>query len=334
VLSIIFGQYRSCCNQDDDCVVAIFDAPPTAMTVPVPNVVEESAHREKVMLQQPDRHVGIIASRVRLDEKRIMAALDRRGVSYEYVDSRTCWYDLDAGKVPWPLVINREIGQIRAAYLARSLEAAGAQVINSATATELCGDKWRASVALRDAGLPVPRTALALTPDAALDAIEEFGYPAVLKPVSGSWGRLVTCLPNRTTAMAVLEYVAALPSPQSHVLYVQEMVGAGDRDIRVIVIGGRVVGAVHRRGERWRSNVALGAVTEPCQVTPVLAELARAAAEAVGADIAGIDLLTGDDGRLLVLEVNSGVEFSGFHRVMGDRVDVAGALVDHMMKRM
>jgi [lysine-biosynthesis-protein LysW]--L-2-aminoadipate ligase len=276
--------------------------------------------------------VAIVASRVRFEEKCIMAALESRGIRYEYVDSRSCWHDLDAGKLRWPLVIDREIGQVRAAYVAYGMEAAGARVINNAAAIELCGDKWRTSVALREVGLPVPRTALALTPDAALNAIEQLGYPAVIKPLSGSRGRLVTALHDRRAAVAVLEYVAALPSPQSHIVYVQEMVGSADRDIRAIVIGGEVIGAVYRRNDQWRSNVALGATTEPCEVTATLEELARSAALAVGADIAGVDLLIDGD-RLLVLEVNSGVEFSGFQRAMGDRVDVAGKFADFVMTR-
>jgi [lysine-biosynthesis-protein LysW]--L-2-aminoadipate ligase len=281
-----------------------------------------------------DGVVGIVASRVRLDEKRIMAALELRGISYDYVDSRASWYELGADKVPWPLAINREIGQVRSSYAATALEAAGVRVINSAAAIELCGDKWRSSVALRAAGLPMPRTALALTPDAALDAIEQIGYPVVIKPLVGSWGRLVTELHDRHAAAAVLEHIAALPSPQSHVIYIQEMITGADRDIRVIVIGDEVIGAIYRFSEKWRSNVALGATTEPCPVTPELGSLALTAARAVGTDIAGVDLLPDKAGRLVVLEVNSGVEFSGFQKAMGDQVDVAGKFADLVLARM
>jgi [lysine-biosynthesis-protein LysW]---L-2-aminoadipate ligase len=278
--------------------------------------------------------IGIVASRVRLDEKRIMAALKERGIEYDYVDSRTCRHELGADKARWPLAINREIGQVRAAYAAHGLEASGVRVINSAAAIELCGDKWRTSMALRAAGLPMPRTVLALTPDAALEAVESLGYPAVIKPLVGSWGRLVTAVHDRYAAVAVLEYIAALPSPQSHIVYAQEMVGTGNDDIRAIVIGGEVIGAIRRHSDQWRSNVALGATTEPCELTPELERLARTAALAVGADVAGVDLLADGDGRLLVLEVNSGVEFSGFQKAMGDQIDVAGKLADHIMTRM
>jgi [lysine-biosynthesis-protein LysW]--L-2-aminoadipate ligase len=251
--------------------------------------------------------LAVLASRVRLDEKRILAALDRREVRYEHVDSRVTWSELGGGGPRWDVVLNREIGHARAVQAARALEAEGSRVVNSAVATEVCGDKWRTSIALREASLPVPRTALALTPPAALDALDVIGYPAVLKPLVGSWGRLVTRLPDRATAEAVLEHVEALPGPQSHVVYLQEYVPNLDRDIRVVVVGGEALGAIYRRGDQWRTNVARGARTLRCEIDPELAKLAVTSAHAVGAGIVGVDLVQDSDGRLLVLEVNHGV---------------------------
>lgn len=278
--------------------------------------------------------VAVLASRLRADEKRILDAFDRRGVAYEYLDSRTLWRTLQRPpERRWPVVLNREIGFARAVGAARLLEAAGVPVVNSAQAIEVCGDKYRTSVALHEAGLPTPRTALALTPEAALYALEEIGYPAVMKPLTGSWGRLVSRLPDRETAETVLEYVAALPSPASHVVYVQEFVPTGDRDIRAVVVGGEVLGATYRHGEGWRTNVARGARSEACPLVPELAKLAAAAARCVGADIAGVDLLEDGRGGWLVLEVNHGVEFSGFHSVLGAEVSVADRVADLMAAR-
>jgi [lysine-biosynthesis-protein LysW]--L-2-aminoadipate ligase len=268
--------------------------------------------------------LAVLASRVRLDEKRILAALDRREVRYEHVDSRVTWSELGGGGPRWDVVLNREIGHARAVQAARALEAEGSRVVNSAVATEV-------SIALREASLPVPRTALALTPPAALDALDVIGYPAVLKPLVGSWGRLVTRLPDRATAEAVLEHVEALPGPQSHVVYLQEYVPNLDRDIRVVVVGGEALGAIYRRGDQWRTNVARGARTLRCEIDPELAKLAVTSAHAVGAGIVGVDLVQDSDGRLLVLEVNHGVEFSGFQEAMGAQVDVADRIVDHVL---
>jgi [lysine-biosynthesis-protein LysW]--L-2-aminoadipate ligase len=275
----------------------------------------------------------VLASRVGADEKRLFDAFDRRGVAFDHVDTRRLWFTAGQRDLPWGVALNREIGQVRASYAAHCLTAAGVAMVNSAEATDVCGDKWRSTLALQAAGLPMPRTALGLTPQAALDALDSLGYPALIKPLVGSWGRLVVPLPDRSGAESVLEYAAALPGPQSHLGYVQELVDKPGRDIRVIVVGGQVLGAVYRTGEALRTNVALGGQTRPCEVTPEITKLSIDAAAAVGADIAGVDLIEDHDGRLLVLEVNHRVEFTGFQSALGDRVDVAGHIVDHLLER-
>lgn len=276
----------------------------------------------------------LLASRVRADEKRIMTALQRRGVDHTFVDSRRLWGFLSRSGGRDSVVLNREIGQVRAQYAATLLEQAGDQVVNSARAVAICADKWRTSIVLEQAHIPTPRTALALTPEAALDAFDAVGYPAVVKPLTGSWGRLVTQVPNRAVAETVMEYVAELPSPNAHIVYVQELVPKAGRDIRVIVIGGEPVGAVYHHSDQWRTNVARGATTARCPLTGELAKLASSAANAVGAEIAGVDLIEDSDGRLTVLEVNQGVEFSGFQSVWGDRIDIADRIADHLIARM
>jgi [lysine-biosynthesis-protein LysW]--L-2-aminoadipate ligase len=275
----------------------------------------------------------VLASRVGADEKRLFDAFDRRGIRFEHVDTRRQWFVAGGRGLPWGLALNREIGQVRAVYAARCLTAAGVDVVNSADATEVCGDKWRSTVALEAAGVATPRTALALTPQAALAALDSIGYPALIKPLVGSWGRLVVRLADRAGAEGVLEYVAALPGPQSHLGYVQELIDKPGRDIRVIVVGGQVLGAVYRTGESLRTNVALGGQARPCEVTPEIGKLSADAAAAVGADIAGVDLIEDRDGRLLVLEVNHRVEFTGFQSALADRVDVADRVVGHLLDR-
>nr|WP_308404016.1 RimK family alpha-L-glutamate ligase [Streptomyces sudanensis] len=275
---------------------------------------------------------AVLTSRVRASEKNILEALGRRGIAHRHIDSRECWYRLgDRG--PRPIVLNREIGLARATYAAHALEAAGATVVNSARATELCGDKWRTSAALVEAGLPTPRAALGLTGEAALTALETIGYPAVVKPLQGSWGRLVAALPDRRTAETVLEYVAALPSPQARIVYLQEWIAKPGRDIRVAVVGGEALAATYRRSEDWRTNVARGAVSELCTLTPDIAKLAVMAAQAVEAEIAGVDLIEDETGEVLVLEVNHGIEFSGLQQALGDAVSVADRIVDHLLTK-
>ncbi|MFI2741091.1 RimK family alpha-L-glutamate ligase, partial [Streptomyces sp. NPDC018711] len=265
--------------------------------------------------------IAVLASRVGADEKRLFDAFDRRKVRFEHVDTRGAWFVAGQGGLPWGVALNREIGQVRAAYAAHSLAAAGVEVVNSAGATEVCGDKWRTTLALEAAGIATPRTALGLTPQAALTALDStIGYPALIKPLVGSWGRLVVELRDRAAAQGVLEYVGALSGPQSHLGYVQELIDKPGRDIRVIVVGGQVLGAIYRTGESLRTNVALGGQVHPCEVTAEIEKLSLDAAAAVGAEIAGVDLIEDGEGRLLVLEVNHRVEFTGFQSALGDRV--------------
>lgn len=277
--------------------------------------------------------IAVLASRVRAEEKAIFAALDRRGTAYTHVDTRAMWRFAPGEGQANSVVLNREISYTRALYAARTLEASGATVVNSASATEVCGDKWRTSMALVAADVPTPATVLALTPDAALDALDELGYPAVIKPLVGSWGRLVVPVDDRRSARALLDYVAALPEPRSHVVYLQRMVAKPGRDIRVAVIGGRVAGAGYRSADDMRTNVARGAAIHRCEVAPELATIAVAAASVTGAEICGVDVLEDVDGGLLVLEVNHGLEFAGLQRALADRVDLAEWIVDYLLAK-
>ncbi|WP_219852901.1 RimK family alpha-L-glutamate ligase [Streptomyces solincola] len=269
---------------------------------------------------------AVLASRIRLEEKRILQALEARGVPVVHLDPRRLELTVGGAAGPWSVVLNREISATRARYAALGLEAAGTTVVNSAAATGICGDKWLTSLALHRAGVPSPRTALSLTPEAALDAVHEGGYPVVVKPLSSSWGRRVSLLRDHDAAEAVMEHCAALPAPQAHLIYRQELIDKPGRDIRVVVVDGRAVGAAYRTSESWRTNVARGARTEPCPLTPELAGAAVAAARAVDAVIAGVDVVEDREGRLYVLEVNSGVEFAGLEASHQGRVDVADAI--------
>lgn len=280
----------------------------------------------------PTRQLAVLASRVRTDEKRIFAALDRRAVRYVHLDSRQLRLAAESGRPPWSVVLNREISLSRAVHAAHTLESWGVATVNPAHAIEVCGNKWRTTLALHEHGTPTPPASLALTPEAALDTMLEMGLPVVVKPVTGSWGRLVTPVRDRATAELVLEYLAALPGPEAHLVYIQKLIDKPDRDIRVVVIGGRAIGAIYRRNDGWRTNIARGGEALPCPLTAELGQLACAAADAVGAVIAGVDVIEGADGELSVLEVNHGVEFSGFQSAHGDQIDLAAELVDYLIE--
>src|SRR5919198_3336832 len=209
--------------------------------------------------------VAVVASRVRLEEKLLVQALEAAGIPHVLVDPRTLHVALDGAAPPWETALVREIGATRALYAALALESLGVRTVNCSEAIRICGDKWKTALALREAGLPTPRTVLALSPEAVPGAAEELGYPVVLKPLNGSWGRRVVLLRDAEEASAVLEYCAALPAPQAQVLCVQEPIDKPGRDVRAIVVGDEVLGATYRLAvDGWRTNVALGAHSRPC----------------------------------------------------------------------
>lgn len=256
-----------------------------------------------------------------------MAAFERHGVEYEQVDTRTLRGGLTDRR--WSVVLDREIGSVRARYAAWTLEAEGSRVLNSAATIDLCADKWRTSLALKAAGVNTPATMIALTPEATLTALDELGYPAVIKPITGSWGRLVSKLTDRNEAVTILEYIAALTGPQAHLGYVQSFVPSNNRNIRVIVINGEALGASYQLSDGWRTNIAWGGECVRCELTDDLTKLAVSAAEAVGAELAGVDIVEDPDGRHWVLEVNAGVEFTGFNKAHPE-LDVADYIVDYV----
>jgi [lysine-biosynthesis-protein LysW]--L-2-aminoadipate ligase len=273
--------------------------------------------------------VALVASHVRYEEREIIAALERRGVPYEHVDDRRLIFRLGEPPPSYRVVLNRCISQTRRLHLSRLFEAGGVPVSSSSRVISTCDDRVAMHLALAGAGLPLPPTAVALAAEHGVDAIETVGYPAVVKPVGGSWGRLVAKVSERDAAEAVVEHRAALRSPQHGIVYAQAYVDKPGRDIRVLVVGDRVPAAMYRRSEHWVTNVARGAEVEPCPISPELRELALRAATSVGGGAVTIDLLETQEGELLVNEVNSLVEFRGLAAATG--VDVAGEIVDHAL---
>jgi [lysine-biosynthesis-protein LysW]---L-2-aminoadipate ligase len=279
--------------------------------------------------------LAVLVSRVRLEEKLILAALEHRGVKIEVIDTRRMVFRPGERDLPYAGVLCREISHTRSFYATRLLEDAGLTVINSHDIVAVCGDKLLTTLALLRAGLRVPRTMVSLSPEHALEPLADFGLPAVVKPVTGSWGRLAARPADWSAARELLEHRAAMPSPQYGVVYAQEYIDKPGRDIRAVVIGTEVVGAIYRfcggRGE-WRTNTARGAPVQRCQPSDELTALLAAAAAAIGDGLLGIDVLEDRDGRFLVNEVNHTPEFHGAAEVLS--VDLAGAYADYVLRRL
>lgn len=256
--------------------------------------------------------LAVLYDRIRPDEKMLFEALDGLGVPYDkvYTPQLKVTFD-EAGRaqVPWRVAIERCVSQTRGHAVTRALEAFGVQVVNPSHVIELCGDKLATNARLAAAGLPTLRTGVAFDSGAALELIEEMGYPVVLKPTVGSWGRMVSKLNDRDAAEAVIEHKEVLGGPQHGVFYVQELIDKPERDIRAFVVGGECIGAIYRTSGHWITNTARGGKASNCEVTPELADLALRSAAAVQGQIVAIDLVEDPRRGLLVIEINHTMEF-------------------------
>ncbi len=277
--------------------------------------------------------LGVLCSRIRLEEKLIFRALEERGVEYDRLDERRLALQLQANGLveKYDLIWCRSISHSRALYALSILNGWGIKTVNSYQVVQTCGDKVLTTTALIQHGVPTPRTVVALSVEAALQAIEEMGYPVVLKPAMGSWGRLLSKVNDRETAEAVLKHKATLGGPMHSVFYIQEYVDKPSRDIRTLVIGEEVVYAMYRRSAHWITNTARGGEALLCPLSPEIRDLSLAAAQAVGGGILAVDLMETDDGRLVVGEVNHTPEFHGAMQAVD--VDIAGKMVDYMLQQ-
>ena len=279
--------------------------------------------------------VGVLLSRIRVEEKLLLAELDRRGARVLRFDDRELTLDLDdLTNRGHPVhrcdvVLERAINHLRALYTLRVLNDWGIATVNSYEVANTCGDKLLTSAALVRAGVPSPRTILAFTPESALDAIEELGYPVVLKPAVGSWGRLLARVNDRDAAEALLEHKVTLGSFHHGAFYIQEYVRKPGRDIRSFVVGDETICAIYRDSPHWITNTARGGRASNCPVTPELDRVSRQAAAAVGGGVLAVDLLESERG-LLVNEVNYTMEFRNSIDTTG--VNIPARIVDYAIE--
>lgn len=274
--------------------------------------------------------IAMLYTRLRTEERMLLDAFEGTGATVEPVDARPLSLGLDdpGGMSGYDLVLDRCVSLRASVTITRVLERFGVRCVNRAETIEMASDKLRTSLALAEAGVPQPRTRVAVEEAGALDAVEAIGYPAVMKPTVGSWGRLLARLNDRDAAEAVIEHRATLGSSAQQVHYVQEYVDKADADYRVFVVGGEPVAAIVRRSKHWVTNTARGATAEGAEVTGELAELSRRAAEAVRGDVVAIDLFEHPERGLLVNEVNHSMEFRNSVDTTG--VDIPGLVARHV----
>ncbi len=273
--------------------------------------------------------IGVLCSRVRAEEKLLFTELERRGLDYTKIDDREEIFDLHRYDYPYDIVLERCIQHSRALYMLKILNDAGIPTLNSYHVALTCGDKFLTTQALIHANVPTPRCLLAFTPESAIAAMEELGYPVVLKPVVGSWGRMVSKINDRDAAEAILEHRDVLGSYQHSIFYIQEYINKPGRDIRTFVVGDECIAAIYRTSEHWITNTARGGIASNCPISPELADLSVRAAQSVGGGIVAIDLLETGDGQILVNEVNYTMEFRNSIDTTG--VNIPARIIDHVV---
>ena len=275
--------------------------------------------------------VGILFSRIRKEEKLLMEAFEQRGVDLQMIDVRDAIFDLHHAEEwqSYDVFLERCISHSQAQTVLEVFESWGIPCVNSAHTARICGDKKNTSLALIKNNIPTPRTRIALTPESALVAIEEMGYPVVLKPTIGSWGRLLALVTCREAAEAIVEHKATLGSVGHSIFYIQEYIQKAGSDIRTFVVGGETICGITRSSEHWITNTARGGVAGNCPITPEIDRLSVAAAQAVGGGIVAVDLMEGPDGKLLVNEVNYTMEFKNSIEPTG--VDIPGKMADYVL---
>ncbi|RXK50205.1 lysine biosynthesis protein LysX [Halorientalis pallida] len=276
---------------------------------------------------------GILYSRIRKDEKLLLSELRDRGHEVTKIDVRKQQFGLSEPPADFEdvdLVVDRCLATSRSVYATQFVDAYDVPVVNHPDTAGVCADKAKNSLALVEGAVPTPETTVAFTKDAAMDAIEEFGYPCVLKPVVGSWGRLMAKIDSRTAAEAILEHKETLGHYEHKVFYVQEYVDKGGEDIRVLATDGEPVAAMVRSSDHWITNAAKGAETDAFGLDDEALDLVERASEAVGGGLLGVDLMGTADGYT-VHEVNHNVEFKALNEATD--VDVPARVVDWLETR-
>jgi [lysine-biosynthesis-protein LysW]--L-2-aminoadipate ligase len=278
--------------------------------------------------------LSLLYDRIRTEEKELINAADKRGVHIKAVDAKELHLSLtDLSKdkeIFGDVCLERCVSYFRGLHLTAILENKGVKVINSYDVASLCGNKLLTTLKLAKEAIPTPKTLVAFTIEEAMKALEEMGYPAVIKPVFGSWGRLIAPLKDRETAHAILEHREEMGNPLYQIYYIQEMVDRPPRDIRTVVVGDEIAACIYRYSapDDWRTNIARGGRAEVCPISEEFREMVMKAARAVGGGVLGVDAMETTRGTL-IHEVNSTVEFKGAMTV--SEVDIPGKIVDYAL---
>ena len=274
--------------------------------------------------------IGFLYTRLRAEEKYLLEQLEKQpDIEVIRINDGDTFFDISQLPEHIDVLFERSISYSRGLYISRIFEAHGIPVVNSSAVAERCGDKYITSQILTTNGIPTPRVLMAFDEESALRAIESMGYPCVMKPVVGSWGRLLAKVENREMAEALIEHKATL-GVNHQVFYIQEYVDKPGRDIRAFVVGDQTICAIYRSSENWITNTARGGVATNCPVTDEIAALCQRAARAVGGGLLALDLFETDTG-LTVNEINHTMEFRNSIATTG--VNIPQKMIEYVLSQ-
>ena len=263
--------------------------------------------------------ICIVFDRLRTEEKLLQKKAEDLGYETSMIDAKITSFDTDSKPENFDfgdVVLERCVSYYRGLHFTACLEFLDIPVINKFDVANTCGNKMITSMLLKKNNIPTPKTYFSFSAETALENFENIGYPLVIKPIIGSWGRSVMPIKDKDTAEAVIENRQVTDGPQDRIYYLQEMIDRPPRDIRVITVGDQAVSAMYRKSSGgFKTNIALGADPELCQITKEMEDLCEKTSKAVGGGILGIDLMEDKERGLVVHEVNNTVEFKGLVKV-------------------
>ena len=278
--------------------------------------------------------ICIVFDRLRTEEKLLQKNAEELGYETSMIDAKITSFDTDSNPENYEfgdVVLERCVSYYRGLHFTACLEFMDIPVINRFNVANTCGNKMITSMLLKKNNIPTPKTYFSFSAETALENFENIGYPLVIKPIIGSWGRSVMPIKDKDTAEAVIENRQVTDGPQDRIYYLQEMIDRPPRDIRVITVGDQSISAMYRKSSGgFKTNIALGADPELCEITKEIEDLCEKTSKAVGGGILGIDLMEDKERGLVVHEVNNTVEFKGLVKV--SKKNIPKEMIDYAIR--
>jgi [lysine-biosynthesis-protein LysW]---L-2-aminoadipate ligase len=285
-----------------------------------------------INIEEGESSLYILFDNIRWEEKSIIEKAKRSEIDLKTIDCKdlVLFLNEDSRRFKDKVILQRCISYFRSLHSTAGLEGLGARMINSLYTSFMCGNKLISHIQLQKNGIQTPTAMCAFNTNSSLQGIKKFGYPVVIKPTVGSWGRLIGLLNDEEAVKTVLEDREHM-FPIYHINYFEEFIKRPPRDIRAIVIGDKVVAAIYRYSgnNEWKTNMALGGHASPCPITTELEDICVKSSRIFKGDIVGVDLMESEKYGLVVHEVNNTTEFKNTVRVTG--VDIPGLILDYMV---